>query len=226
MVRQVIEDNRVPAAARSGVIAECDVIVPPGPTGCDPGQTSWFQALNVPTKISRGQIEIVSELKLVVKGEKVGGSEAALLQKLNILPFTYGLVLEQVYDNGSVFAAAVLDITEDDLKSKFVTSVSRMAAICLAAGYPTLASVPHSFGNALRRIIAVAAASGYSFEQMKEWDSLLNMDPEELAKLQAAAAAAAGGGDAAAEEKKEEEEEEEAVDLGGGDLFGGGDDGY
>lgn len=225
MVRQVIEENRVPAAARAGVIAECDVIVPPGPTGCDPGQTSWFQALNVPTKISRGQIEIVSELKLVEKGEKVGGSEAALLQKLNILPFTYGLVLEQVYDNGAVFAAAVLDITEEDLKTKFVTSVSRMAALCLAAGYPTLASVPHSFGNAIRRIIAIAAASGYSFKQMEAWDALLNMDPEELAKLQAAAAAAGGGGDAA-EEKKEEEEEEEAVDIGGGDLFGGDDDGY
>lgn len=225
LVRSVIEENRVPAAARAGVVAECDVIVPPGPTGCDPGQTSWFQALNVPTKISRGQIEIVSELKLITKGEKVGGSEAALLQKLNILPFTYGLVLCQVYDNGSVFDAAVLDITEEDLENKFLNAVRRIAAVSLAAGYPTLASVPHSFGNALRRIIAISAAAGYSFEQMSEWDALLNMDPEELAKLQAAAAAAGGGGEAAEEEKKEEEEEE-AVDLGGGDLFGGGDDAY
>jgi len=163
-VRQVVEDNRVPAAAKAGVIAECNVIVPPGPTGCDPGQTAWFQALNVPTKISRGQIEIVSELKLVLKGDKVGGSEAALLQKLNLKPFTYGLVLLSVYDNGDVFSAAVLDITDDDLKNKFSTSCRRAAAIGLELGLPTLCSLPHSVGNAIRRALAISAETGYTFD--------------------------------------------------------------
>lgn len=223
-IKDVIEANRVPAAAKSGVMAECDVTVPPGPTGCDPGQTSWFQALNVPTKISKGQIEIVSELKLVNKGERVTASEAALLQKLNIKPFTYGLVLTQVYDAGTVFAAAVLELTQSDLEAKFIQSVRRTAAVALSAGVPNLCSVPHSIGNAMKRLIAVCAESGYSFEQMQEWDKLLNMDPEELKKLQAAAAAASGGGDAAAAEEKPAEEEA-AVDIGGGDLFGG-DDGY
>lgn len=221
-IRKAIDANRVPAAARANVVAECDVIVPPGPTGCDPGQTSWFQALNVPTKISRGQIEIVSELKLLEKGRKVSASEAALLQKLNIKPFTYGLVLRQVYDSGKVFSAAVLDITTEDMEQKFITSLRRAAAVSIAVGVPTIASVPHSIGNAMKRLIAICATSGYSFEQMKEWDDLFNMDPEELAKLQAAGASAGAGGDAA-EEKKEEEEEE--VDVGGGNLFGE-DDGY
>lgn len=223
-IRNVISENRVPAAARAGQVAESDVVVPPGPTGCDPGQTQWFQALNVPTKISRGQIEIVSELRLVSAGEIVGGSEAALLQKLNIRPFTYGLVLESVYDNGAVFDAKVLDITEDDMKQKFFAALRRMASLCMSTGYPTLVSIPHSIGNGVRNCIAIAAASGYSFEQMSEWDALLNMSPEELAKLQAASAAAGGDGE---EEKAEEEEEEEEVDVGGGGLFGGDDgDGY
>lgn len=224
-VREVIDSNKVPAAAKANVLAECDVIVPPGPTGCDPGQTSWFQALNVPTKISRGQIEIVSELKLVTRGTKVSASEAALLQKLNIKPFTYGLVLTQVYDSGKVFSAAVLDITQEDLEAKFSTSLKRFAAVGLMLGLPSEPTIPHSFGNALKRMIAVAAASGYSFEQMSEWDALLNMDPEELAKMQAAAAAAGGAAGGAVEEVKEEKEEE-AVDIGGGDLFGGDDDAY
>ena len=223
-VRNVIEENRVPAAAKAGVVAECTVVVPAGPTGCDPGQTSWFQALNVPTKISRGQIEIVSDLKLISKGEKVGSSEAALLQKLNLKPFTYGLILLSVYDNGSLFDAAVLDITEDDLKAKFLQSVRRVGAICLELGYPTLCSLAHSLGNAVRRMIAITAETEIKFDLASKWDELFNMDPEELAKLQAAAAAAAGGdGEAAAEEPEEEEEEE--VDVGGGNLFGD-DDGY
>ncbi|CAK8995853.1 60S acidic ribosomal protein P0 (60S ribosomal protein L10E) [Durusdinium trenchii] len=224
-IRGVVNDNRVPAAARAGQVADCDVIVPPGPTGCDPGQTQWFQALNVPTKIAKGQIEIVSELKLITAGQVVGGSEAALLQKLDIRPFTYGLVLTKVYDNGAVFDAKVLDITEDDMKTKFFGACRRMASICLTAGYPTLVSLPHSVGNGVRDLIAISAAAGYSFEQMDEWDKMLNMDPEELAKLQAAASAGGGGGDGAAEEEKVEEEEEE-VDVGGGGLFGGDDEGY
>ncbi|CAN0160588.1 unnamed protein product [Phaeothamnion confervicola] len=66
-VREVIEANRVPAPARVGAVAPIDVTVPPGPTGCDPGQTSFFQVLQVPTKITRGQIEITTEVFLVKK---------------------------------------------------------------------------------------------------------------------------------------------------------------
>lgn len=189
-VRQVVEENRVPAAAKAGVIAECTVVVPPGPTGCDPGQTAWFQALNVPTKISRGQIEIVSELKLVLKGDKVGSSEAALLQKLDIKPFTYGLVLLTVYDNGDVFSAAVLDITEEDLKSKFSTSCRRAAAIGLEIGLPTLCSLPHSVGNALRRALAISAETGYTFEGpiFEPWKAgFAAMQPAPAAEPEAAA---------------------------------------
>jgi large subunit ribosomal protein LP0 len=224
-VKKIVENNRVPAIAKAGQIAMVDVVVPPGPTGCDPGQTQWFQALNVPTKITKGQIEIVSELKLINKGNVVGSSEAALLQKLNIRPFSYGLVLSSVYDNGAVFDAKVLDITADALNAKFYGALARMAALSLASGYPTMASLPHSVGNGVRSLIAIAAASGYSFEQMAEFDKFLNMSPEELAKLAAASAASGApaspskGGAAKKEEVKEEPVE---VDLGGGGLFGGG----
>lgn len=176
-IRDVITENRVPAAAKAGGVAESDVIVPPGPTGCDPGQTSWFQALNVPTKISRGQIEIVSELKLITKGQKVGGSEAALLQKLNILPFTYGLVLLSVYTNGAMFDAKVLDLTDADLKAKFLESVRRLAALSIGAGIPSLASLPHSVGNAVKTLIAISSVTGYSFKEMAEWSALLGNAP-------------------------------------------------
>lgn len=46
-IRDVIEAHRVPAPARVGSLAPIDVMVPPGPTGCDPGQTSFFQVLQV-----------------------------------------------------------------------------------------------------------------------------------------------------------------------------------
>jgi large subunit ribosomal protein LP0 len=86
-VRKVILENKVPAAAKQGSIAPIDVFVPPGPTGLDPGQTGFFQALNISTKIARGSIEIINEVHLIKAGEKVSSSHVALLSKLNINPF-------------------------------------------------------------------------------------------------------------------------------------------
>ena len=224
-VRSIVQDCDVPAPARAGVIAPVDVKVPPGPTGCDPGQTAWFQALNVPTKISRGQIEIVSEMSLIGKGEKVGPSQAALLQKLNIKPFTYGLAISHVYDNGSLFDAAVLDLTDDDLIRKFVNGMNHIAAISLEVGYPTEVALPHYIGNAFKRAVQICLEIDYCFPAAEQYKAFLSMSPEELAALKAAAGGG-GGGDAAAEEAPAEEEEEEEADVGAGGLFGGDDDGY
>jgi len=91
-IRNAVTEIKVPAVARSGSISPIDVVLPAGPTGLDPGQTSFMQALNIDTKINKGQVEVVSDVQLVKKGDKVGPSEAALLQKLNIKPFTYGLI--------------------------------------------------------------------------------------------------------------------------------------
>jgi len=146
-IRDAIKSNRVQAPARAGAIAPVDVFVPPGNTGMEPGLTSFFQALGIPTKISRGTIEIVNEVHLVKVGEKVGPSEATLLNKLNISPFTYGLTVEHIYDNGNVFTPEVLDITDDDLIENLVNGIKNIAALSLEINYPTVASVPQSLAN-------------------------------------------------------------------------------
>lgn len=58
-VRDKIMDNKVKAPARAGAIAPCDVKLQPQNTGLGPEKTSFFQALQIPTKISKGTIEIL-----------------------------------------------------------------------------------------------------------------------------------------------------------------------
>merc|ERR1712165_265139 len=220
-VRTVIESNVRPAPARVGSIAPIDVIVPKGPTGCDPGQTNFFQTLQISTKITKGQIEMTNDTHLIKEGEKVTASQAALLQKLSIEPFTYGIVLKSVYDNGSLFDAKVLDITDDVLAAKFSSAISVVASLSLALGYPTQASVPHSIANAFKAILAVTlGCDNYSFPTADIYREYL-ADPSKFA------AASGGGGDAggAEEEAAEEEEpEEEEAPVGGG-IFGDDGDG-
>ncbi len=74
-IREIITANKVAAPARAGALAPSDVFVPAGNTGMEPGKTSFFQALSIPTKIARGTIEIVNEVQVVTAGSRVGTSE-------------------------------------------------------------------------------------------------------------------------------------------------------
>ena len=163
-VRDTIVANKVAAPARAGAYAPKDVTVPAGNTGMEPGKTSFFQALNIPTKITRGTIEIVSDIKVVVAGSRVGPSEATLLNMLNISPFTYGMTVVQIFDAGNVFPPNVLDIEESELLDRFLSGVKTIAAISLALNYPTIVSVMHSVVNSYKKLLAVSIATDYTFE--------------------------------------------------------------
>ena len=174
------------------------MVVPPGNTGLDPSQTSFFQViicrcvnhslssqsntsshcslllqvLNIPTKINKGTVEIITPVELIKKGDKVGSSESALLAKLGIRPFSYGLVITNVYDSGSVFSPEVLDLTEEDLMEKFASGVSMVASVSLAISYPTIAAAPHMFLNGYKNVLAVAVETEYSYphaDKIKEY---------------------------------------------------------
>lgn len=212
--RAKILANKVAAPARAGAVAPADVFVPAGNTGMEPGKTSFFQALGVPTKIARGTIEITTDLKLVEAGNKVGASEATLLNMLNISPFTYGMSITQVYEEGQTFSPDVLDIEPSQLLKSLTSAIATITAISLAANYPTLPSVMHSLINSYKNAIAVAIETDYSWEAIDELkDRIANPD------AYAAAAPAADAADtsapaAEAEKEKEESEKEESEDEG------------
>ncbi|KAF3943496.1 hypothetical protein CMV_029955 [Castanea mollissima] len=173
-----VEADLVGAPARVGLVAPIDVVVPPGNTGLDPSQTSFFQ----------GTVEIITPVELIKKGDKVGSSEAALLAKLGIRPFSYGLVVLQVYDDGSVFSPEVLDLTDEDQIEKFFIGVSMVTCCC-----------EYSFPLA---------------EKVKEYLK----DPSKFAVAAAPVAAAASGGAPAAAAAKEEEKKEEPAEESDDDM--------
>jgi len=221
-VRSKLLEFRVGAPAKAGIIAPNDVIVPKGPTGMEPTQTSFLQALNIASKINRGQVEIINDVPLIKKGDKVGSSEATLLAKLNIRPFSYGLQVFHVYENGQVYDPSVLELTDADLLSKFTDGLNRVASLSLEIGYPTLASLPHSLANAYKNVLAVSVETDYTFPaSQKIKDYIANPTAHAVAAAPAASSAAAPAAAAAkVEEKKVEEEEDDDDMFGGGGLFG------
>jgi len=217
--RDKILANRVAAPARAGAVAPLDVYVPAGNTGMEPGKTSFFQALGVPTKIARGTIEITTDLKLVEAGAKVGASEATLLNMLNISPFTYGMKVVQVYEEGNTFSPDVLDIEESQLLKALTSAITTITTISLAANYPTLPSVIHSVVNAYKKVISAAIEIDYEWDAIHELkDRIANPDAY-AAAAPVAAAADTSDAPAAAKEEEKEEEKEESDDEGFGGLF-------
>jgi large subunit ribosomal protein LP0 len=154
-VKEIIKEFVKPAAAKAGVIAPCSCTIPKGPTGLDPAQTSFFQALNIATKINKGSIEIINDTQVITEGNKVGTSEAALLVKLGVKPFEYGLAVKYVYEGG-VFDPSVLDIKEEDLMKVWGAAMGQVTALSLGAGYLTEASLGPVIRAGMKTITAFA----------------------------------------------------------------------
>jgi len=221
-IRDIFNNKTILTAAKAGSIAPVDVEVPAGPTGMEPTMTTFFQSLNIATRINRGQIDIVNPMQVVFKGRKVGESEAALLVKLGIKPFTYRIEVQSVYDDGNVYGAAVLDITEADVALAFFTASNQIAALCLEIDFPVAVTVPHSVMGAYKNILSVGVAL-----EKYTWDNL-DLVKKILADPSAFASAGGGGGGggggdagAAAAAPEPEESSTKSSAAAGGGLFGG-----
>jgi large subunit ribosomal protein LP0 len=197
-IKKIVLANKISAPAKAGTIAPNDVVVPKGQTALEPTHTAFFQALNIQTKINKGAIEIINDVPLIKNGQKVGNSEAALLLKLDIKPFQYGLVIKNVYDSGNLYDPSVLDMTDDDIVAKFKQGVKNLACVSLAIGVPTVASLPHSLVRGYKNILSVALATDFSIRQT-----------EALKKAAASAPAKSAAPAAKTEAKKEEPKKEE-----------------
>merc|ERR1712224_1081927 len=85
---------------------------------------------------------------------------------------SYGLQVKVVYDDGSMYDPAVLDITDDDILASFASGIKNVAAVSIETGIPTVASVPYSILLAFKNLLAIAAETDYTFpqaESLKEY---------------------------------------------------------
>jgi len=141
-LKSKIHDSTLPASVKAGILAPDDVFLRKQVTTLEPTKTSFFAALNIETKITRGCVEILSDLKLCSKGKKVGTSEATLLQMLNIKPFTYGLKTTHFWD------------------------------ACLSSYYDTHSNIGESFEQIVlegfKNVVAVGLETGCTFKQMED----------------------------------------------------------
>jgi len=164
-LRDKLLESTVPAIAKAGIIAPEDVVLRKQLTTLEPTKTSFFAALDIATKINRSCVEILNDVKLCERGKKVGTSEAALLQMLDIKPFTYGLKLIACWE-GSMFDPKFLDFTEEHLAQAIAVGITNVAALSLGLSYPTLPALKHVIEGGFQNLVAASLEVGHSFSQM------------------------------------------------------------
>jgi large subunit ribosomal protein LP0 len=206
-IKEILDNETRGAPAKAGSIAPDDVWIMMGPTGLDPKQTSFFQTLNIQTKINKSQVEIIQDKKIIEAGQKVEPTHAALLDKLKITPFSYKMEVKHVYDNGTLINPSVLDIKAEDIVRNFSKAITNMASVSLGCGYVTKPAVPHLIGNSFKNLVAVTFESEFTFKQA------------EAMKKAASAGPAPAGGAAPAKAAAKVEEEDEEADVGTGGMF-------
>jgi large subunit ribosomal protein LP0 len=143
-IREILKSNKIPAPAKTGQISQSDVVIPAGQTDIPPEGTCFFQALNIQTKIQKGQIEIQAPIALLKKGQVIGNSESVLLQKLNLVPFSYELKIKQIFDSNSCYDASVLDIKEEDLLKTINQCLFDLKLISTIVCYPEITRLKNS----------------------------------------------------------------------------------
>lgn len=162
-VSDVITEAKVPAPAKVGTFAPVPVVIPAGVTPLEPGQTAFFQALNIATKITRGAIDIINKVDLLQKGDKVTASTVALLGKLNIKPFFYGITVLKVYEDGIIYGTEVLSIDKSHLYGAFMAGVKQLAAVARGVNYLTISTLPSVLKHYHNKLIYLCMGIDYSF---------------------------------------------------------------
>uniref|UniRef100_A0A2I3LUU7 Large ribosomal subunit protein uL10 n=1 Tax=Papio anubis TaxID=9555 RepID=A0A2I3LUU7_PAPAN len=116
--------SKVPAATHAGAITPCEVTVPAQNTGLGPEKTSFFQALGITTKISRGTIEILTAAPDLSPAAELLYSPGRAPQTLLELLF----ILFLFFETGSHSRPGWNAVAQSQLNT---TSASRVQAILL-----------------------------------------------------------------------------------------------
>ena len=145
--------------------------IPSGITTLTPDGTSFFQALNIQTKIAKGFIEIVNPVKIITKNQIIGNSEVILLQKLNIVPFSHQIKIKLIYENECCIDPEILEISMDNIQNIYSEKKFELTML------ETFSPFSNSFGldfqrkNTIIKLLYLAKRLGYSLQTKQSVNS-------------------------------------------------------
>jgi large subunit ribosomal protein L10 len=155
------KDNKTNVAAKPGMIAPFDIIVPEGETDLMPGPAlSELKGAGINAQIKGGKIIIAKDSVVAKKGAKITDNVCKALQKLNILPFEAMVNMVAAYDGKFTYTGSVLDIDEHQLRADLVESLAQSFNVSYNASFPTSQNIDALLSNAFAQSRNMAINGG------------------------------------------------------------------
>jgi large subunit ribosomal protein LP0 len=187
--------------------------------------TRVFQKLRVPTKITKGNMEITAKFQVLTKGKIVSQLQLDVLNALNILPYRYQVRLVGVYTDGEIADPSIYSMPIDTVSQAVKNCLGNVQGLAHGTSFPTQNVCKATVTKSLNDLLALSCAISDKVEPSEIFAAKIKLasDPEALAKLQSAAtavAAPAAAGDAkkeanapAAKEESSDDESVEELDM-------------
>ncbi|NPA76580.1 MAG: 50S ribosomal protein L10 [Candidatus Diapherotrites archaeon] len=221
---------------KAGAVAETDIIVPKGVSGVPAPMIAEIKSAGIPSKVSKGFVEITEEYVAVKAGEPVPTHIAKALALLDVRPVEARVKINAAWSEGMVFTRDVLDVSVEKILADMAAAARNALNLAVNAGYPAKKSMPLLIAKAYMNAMNLAVNAGVVNEKTVKQilakaraqalalaghlpEDVVWADVKAALAAQAASAPAQSQPEEKAEEEEEENKEEEAA-AGLASLFG------
>ncbi len=148
---KTIKESRSPAAAKTGDMATKDITIEKGSTGLPPGPAiSTLQKVGLKASVQDGKIAVMQDKVVCKKGDIINADTASVLALMKIEPLEIGLDLIAVFEEGTIYAKNVLDVSAEDYLNNLMLAVQQGITLSLEIGFVTKETVTLALQKAFR----------------------------------------------------------------------------
>ncbi|VVB80647.1 50S ribosomal protein L10 [uncultured archaeon] len=147
IISGMLADSKTPAKAKAGQVPEEDIYAEAGGTDLIPGpDISALSAVGLKVKVENGKLAIQARAIVCKKGEPITPERAAILAKLNIIPFKIGIEPVAAFSNGKVYTG--IKINKEEFMKDFLSMYSKALAFAVNMPFVTKETLPFVLGKA------------------------------------------------------------------------------
>jgi large subunit ribosomal protein L10 len=158
---KLLSENTQPLPAKGGEKAPEDIVVPEGETPFPPGPiVGEFGKVGIPAAINKGKVVIRKTTTPVKKGQVISRPMAQMLTKLEIFPFEAGLIVDGVWEEGTIYGSDELDIDMEAYRHDLITAASMAVNLAVFTAYATPITARPLLAKAHLQAISLAVNAG------------------------------------------------------------------
>lgn len=147
LISGVLADSKTPAKAKAGQVPEEDIWAEEGGTDLLPGpDISALGAVGLKVKVENGKLAIQKRAIVCKKGLPITPEQAAILSKLNIIPFKNGIEPVAAYSDGKVYSG--IKINKEEFMKDFLSMYSKAFAFAVNVPWLNTQTMPFILGKA------------------------------------------------------------------------------